>query len=234
MRRYDVVYILKQNIPAPNELRYSLRSIEANMTHGDVWFVGGQPKGITPDKRLPMVQKGRNKWERARSSLIAICKNEEISQRFWLFNDDFYVMKRMLSTKPYFAGLLRDHIIRIESRRNSRPSMYSNALRECERQLKRAGLTTFDYALHIPMLIDKTLMLEALDAFPYCPMFRSIYGNYAKIGGTQHPDVKVKSPEQEIDPELDFMSTSNKSFGGTAKALLAERFPEPCRYETDG
>ena len=75
MRKYDVVYILKNDIKT-DEIRYSLRSIEQNLPHKNVWFVGGQPAGLKPDKALPMKQKGILKWEKARSSLLAICKND--------------------------------------------------------------------------------------------------------------------------------------------------------------
>ena len=45
----DVVYVLKSNID-PEELRYSLRSVEKNFPHRYVWFVGSQPEGFKPDK----------------------------------------------------------------------------------------------------------------------------------------------------------------------------------------
>ena len=232
MRKHDVVYILKSGVPNP-ELVYSLRSIEANMTHGKVWFYCGKPEGVEPDEYVPMKQTGGSKWERVRSSLVEVCENTSITKQFWLFNDDFYVLKQMTSTKPWFRGLLRDHILRVESRHGHRPTAYTKQLRQCEEQLKQAGMTTLDYALHLPMLIDRAKMLEAIKMFPRCPMFRSIYGNYAQIGGSYHDDVKVMSMDSEINPELDFLSTANKTFGGTAERFLAERFPEPCRYEVE-
>ena len=42
MKKYDVVYILKNDVK-PDEIRYSLRSIEQNLEHGNVWFFGGIP-----------------------------------------------------------------------------------------------------------------------------------------------------------------------------------------------
>lgn len=232
MRKYDVVYILRENTAA-TELRFSLRSIEKNMDHGKVWFYCGKPDGIIPDEYVPHQQSGSTKWERVRSSLVEICKNEKISKKFWLFNDDFYVMAPMQSSTPLHRGLLHDHILDVEARHGRAQTGYTRQLRNCERQLRDAGLTTLDYAIHVPILVDREKALEALQMFPRCPMFRSIYGNYAKIGGEFHKDVKTTNPEKEIPADTDFFSTSNKGFGGKVKQQMEERFPDPCKYEVE-
>ena len=229
MRKYDVVYILKAECTS-EELRYSLRSIEANMTHGKVWFYCGRPAGITPDEHVPYVQTGLNKWERVRNTLTRVCKNEEITEKFWLFNDDFYVLKRMTRTVPLHRGELADHIKGIEAR-HGRPSGYSRRLKQCENMLRNKGLETLDYALHVPMLIDRAAALETLQTFPDCPMFRSLYGNFAKVGGEYHDDVKTVDPDKIIPEDADFFSTSNKAFAGEVRKQLEARFPVPCRYE---
>ena len=224
MRKYDVVYILKRDVK-PNELRYSLRSIEENMPHGKVWFYCGKPEGIEPDEYVQHDQTGSVKWERARSSLIKACRNDKISKKFWLLNDDFYVMQPMTSDKPLHRGLLRDHILNIEKRHGGNMTGYTRQLRNCEQQLRDAGLTTLDYALHVPILIDRKKMLEAIE------MFRSLYGNYASIGGEFSKDYKLAASDAEIDLGAPFLSTSDKAFGGPVREYIETRFPNPCRYE---
>jgi len=230
MYKYDVVYILKQ-YAQPDELRYSLRSVCENMEYNRIWFYCGKPNGLAPDVYVAKAQRGASKWEKARSSLIDICKNDDITPKFWLFNDDFYLLKPFHRMKPYHVGELSDHIKRVEARHNNSWTPYTFQLRECEAHLKRAGLTTLDYAIHVPMLVERSTMLEALKAFPSVPMFRSIYGNYAAIGGTKRDDVKINSPDTDVNPKADLLSTSDKAFKGKAGRFLAERFPEPCRYE---
>ena len=229
MRKYDVVYILKENAGS-EELRFSLRSIEKNMDHGKVWFYCGKPEGIEPDVYVPHVQTGGTKWERVRSSLVEVCRNDKISKKFWLFNDDFFVMAPMKNEKPLQRGLLEDHIKDIEARHRGQTG-YSRNLRKCEDQLRHAGLTTLDYAIHVPILIEREKMLEALEMFPRCPMFRSIYGNYAQIGGEFHKDVKTTDPDKQIPVDADFFSTSNKAMAGSVLKQMEDRFPEACRYE---
>ena len=230
MRKYDVVYILRANTK-PDELRFSLRSIEKNMDHGKVWFYCGKPAGIEPDVYVPHEQKGASKWERVRSSLIQVCKNEKISKQFWLFNDDFYIMQPMQSAKNYHRGLLSDHIKDIEHRHCGGSTAYTRNLRICELQLREAGLTTLDYAIHVPMLVDREKMLEALRMFPRCPMFRSIYGNYAQIGGDFIKDCKTTDQERIIVPEDPFFSTSNRAFAGKVREQMEALFPDSCKYE---
>lgn len=227
---YDVVYILKENARA-DELRYSLRSIEANFAFRKVWFYGGKPEGIEPDEYVNHKQTGNNKWERVRSSLIDICRNDKITKRFWLFNDDFYVLKPTKNPKAFYNGIIRDHYLRIEQRHGGRQTAYTRQLRECEEYLKAAGLTQLNYAVHMPILVDRAKLLEVLEMFPRCPMIRNLYGNYANIGGEFHKDVKTADPLKDIDPELDYLSTSDKSYSGKAGAFLAERFPDKCRFE---
>ena len=233
MRKYDVVYILAEGAGA-GELRMSLRSIEANLEHGKVWIFGGCPAGIVPDEYVPHEQKGSSKWERVRSSLIEVCKEERISKKFWLFNDDFYVLQPMEKTTPLHRGLIMDHVKNVESRHYYRSTGYTRNLRICDDQLHRAGCTTLDYAIHVPMLIDRAKMLEALKMFPSCPMFRSLYGNYAKIGGDyfEEIDVKTTSPDTIIPDDAMYFSTSNRAFAGKVREQLEERFPDPCKYES--
>lgn len=231
MEKYDVIYILKYDVE-PYELRYSLRSIEKNLPHGDVWFVCGQPFGLIPDRTITMRQKGILKWEKARSSMLKVCSNPHVPDKFWLFNDDFFVLKPVESETPFFGGTLRDHILHIEHRYNDKHTGYTRALRYCESTLNDSDLPTFDYALHVPMLIDKQKMLEALETFPDCPMFRSLYGNYAGIGGDQHDGVKIVSLTEGIADGADYVSTSNDSFkNGLVGKQIRDMFPDMCRYE---
>lgn len=234
MRKYDVVYILADRA-GPDELRISLRSIEANLTHGKVWFYGGCPDGFIPDEYVKHAQVGANKWERTRSSLIEACKNDKITKKFWLFNDDFYILQPIEKTTPLHRGLILDHVRKVEARHYNRPTGYTRQLRVCDDQLHRAGCTTLDYAIHVPILIDREKMLEALRMFPTCPMFRSLYGNYAKIGGEyfEEVDVKTTDPTKVIPDDAVYFSTSNKAFAGRVRQQLEERFPDPCRYEVD-
>lgn len=232
MRKYDVVYILKENA-RNDELRYSLRSIDRNLEHRKVWFVCGKPDGLVPDEYMDHVQEGSTKWQRVRSSLIEVCKNDNITKQFWLFNDDFYVMNPIDKQFMYHRGLLADHIKDVERRHAGMITGYTRQLRLCEEQLRDAGLTTLDYAIHVPMLVDREKMLQTLEMFPRCPMFRSLYGNYAKVGGEFIKDCKTVDANKIIDTDAPFFSTSNRAFGGNVREQMESLFSDVCKYEVE-
>ena len=83
---HDIIYILKDNITT-DELKYSLRSVEANFPHRYVFFVGGQPKGLRPDIAVKHQQIGDSKWAMIKSSLWKAVNTAELSEDFFLFND---------------------------------------------------------------------------------------------------------------------------------------------------
>lgn len=225
----DVVYILKNDID-PSELRYSIRSL-ANFPHGKVWFFGGDPEGLTPDRQVSIRQHGATKWDKVRNTLAAVCETEEVSSSFWLFNDDFFCMKPCDGIPPVFDGTLYSRIVEIENRARCM-SPYSLQLRKAAELLDSKGMDVLNYAVHMPILIDKQRALVTLDEFKHCPMFRSLYGNSCGIGGVFHKDVKIYDPKEEPDPDADWLSTTNQSFNrGRVGEYIRSVFTEESAYE---
>lgn len=232
--RYDVVYFLKDT-KENEELRYSLRSIEENWQYRRVWFCGGCPVGVEPDRNMRIKQEGIDKWNKVRNMIRQVCENDEITEDFWLFNDDFYVLTRIYEDiPPTYNGELLSYIERIE-RKIGGPDGYTERLRYADAGLKQAGLMTRNYEVHKPMLINRKKALEVLDKFPNYPAFRSLYGNYWQIGGENRPDRKVKIlnyKNMDLVRFWDFLSTSDKSFKeGNIGEFVRNRFPIKSRYE---
>lgn len=228
---YDIVYVLKNDIDS-EELVYSLRSL-SNFPHNKVWFYGGNPKGLTPDEGIFFQQSGGTKWERVRNSLIDVCKNDDITENFWLFNDDFFVMKKFeRDPRPFIQCSIYYHYTAIEKRHNYASSSYTRGLRFSETKLKERGYDTLDYALHIPMLFNREKLYNTFIEFPQCHNFRSVYGNRNHIGGILHRDVKITSFDREPDDTYDFLSTTEKSFKyGAVGDYIRNSFPEKSRFE---
>lgn len=226
---FDVVYILAEGTPT-DELRYSLRSVEENLPHRFVWFVGGQPSGFKPDKALAHKQTGANKWERIRSSMHEVVKQPELTDRFYLFNDDFFVMKRV---EGEFVNLAdRTLSARIEEFREENPWLnhYARTLVKAREELKVLGCPEVNYDVHMPMIFDKALVTETL-ARCSSPQMRSIYGNINRVPFKDHPDCKIYS--LETVPILpDFLSTNEDSFArGKVGTYIRATFTHPSRFE---
>ena len=227
--KHDVVYILKSDTGA-EELRYSLRSVQNNFPHGRVWFFCGCPDGITPDRYVPFEQTGHNKWTRSTSTIREICATDEVSEDFWLFNDDFFILRKVTEMQYMFRGSLSERVNDIHEKHGI--SAYANQLYGTKKLLSGYGYGTLDYALHVPMLINKQKAFEVLEAFPGCSMFRSLYGNYWEVGGVKAEDVKIIGLDEMPKGTQTFLSTSDKSFkNGKVGEYIRKRFTEPSRWE---
>ena len=229
--KHDIVYILKNDYTS-EELRYSLRSVCRNFPYNKVWFYGGKPSDIEPDEYVEFIQTGINKWQKVNGTIKAICENESISENWWLFNDDFFIMQKVTELEPMYAGTLQQRVKHIQDNRNGIPSSYSMQLNNTARILKAHGHQTLDYALHVPMLINRRKALLTLSEFEGCPMFRSLYGNHHGIGGCKTKDVKIADLYQEPTGREFLLSTKDTSFrDGAVGRYIRAQFPDKCRYE---
>ena len=226
MREIDIVYILRNDIVA-DELRYSLRSLE-NFPHGNVWFIGGCPRGFTPDRKMSFIQQGYSKWERVRNSLVKVFQNDDITEDFWLFNDDFYILEPIKDLDYMHALTLEERVNHI--RRYKGYSSYARRLLETATTLRGHGYNTLDYALHVPMKINREKGMQTITEFNN-PMFRSLYGNMHDVGGIYFKDVKISDTIRVPKEGQTLVSTSNSSFQGNIGRWLKDRFPEKSIYE---
>lgn len=233
-KKYDIVYFVKNGV-INEELRYSLRSVEANWPYFRVWFCGGCPDGIKPDKMMKLIQPGLNKWEKVQNSIIKVCENNEITEDFWLFNDDFFVMKkRKVDFEPQYNGKIIDYIEQIKKKHCGSHSEYTVRLMNTIDTLEKAGFGTLNYEVHKPMLINRAKALEVLERFPNVGGFRSLYGNYWQIGGENQHDMKIKAIGEFDWSDWEFLSTSDGSFrDGEVGRYIRGKFNKISRFEKE-
>lgn len=233
---YDIVYMVKDSEPN-EELRYSLRSIEKNWgPHGKVWIFGGCPDGLKPDRFVPVEMTMPGKWENTHRLMRIICECNEISEDFWFFNDDFFVMQPTSEFMPQqFNGMLQNTIEDVEYWSGG-VTYWTEQLRILINWAEREGFGTVNYEVHKPMLINRRKMLAVMERYPDVLFTRSLYGNYYKIGGVHNADVMIKHPAQEIGWAIAqrqmFISTTEESFatGGVGDYIRA-KFPDASRWE---
>ena len=228
MERLDIVYILKDGI-VPDELTYSLRSVDQNFPHRKVWFVGAQPEGLYPDGHIVHTQVGYSKWERVRSSLLEVIRNEDITEDFYLFNDDFFVMKPVRNFIDFTDGSLDRRIRELTSRVGQ--SSYTRLLKRAREELTIEGCDIMSFAVHAPMKLNRH-KLELIVTKYEGLGFRSMYGNIYRIPYIYHEDVKIYNNDIEPSADMDFISTSDGSFkDGKVGEYIRERFVKPSRFE---
>ena len=223
----DIVYFVKDT-DTNEELRYSLRSLK-NFPHDKVWFYGGCPKGLKPDHHIKVDQDQPNKWSNIFKMFKMAVQNDDISSDFWLFNDDFFVMKKVNKGPNLFDGDLYKRVVTLEDKHGG-ITPYSQQLRYTLQELEGMGCSTVNYALHVPMAINRKKGQE-LTKIMDGPMIRCVYGNYFKVGGEQHSDFKIDSINK-LYKDGDYLSTNDKSFThGAVGKQIKEIFNHKCKYE---
>lgn len=228
MDKYDIVYILKNDIDT-DEIKYSLRSVEKNFPCRKVWIYGGKPKGIEPDEYVEVIQKGATRYSKVTNTIKQICQNDDITDKFWLFNDDFFVTKPVSGFLQVADGSIARRVQKITNI-NGVKSRYAEALERTASALHDKGCDMLCYAVHLPMLVDRAKALEAMEMFPGEPMFRCIYGNYVAEPTVITPDVKVFGCDEPIDDWF-FLSTDDRAWDAAAGEYIRDMFKSPSRWE---
>lgn len=231
--KHDVVYFCRQG--DNEELRYSIRSVVANFAYNRIVIVGGKPDYIEPDLYIPIQQHGETAYHAVRNMIHDACEDNRLTPDFWLFNDDFFIMRQLAEYPPQYSGTLANHIVEVELRQCT-PTPYTKRLKHLYNTLKRRrpDEKPLDYAVHKPMLINRAKALKVMDEYPDEPMFRALYGNYYHIGGQDAADCKFGTSRKDPPrPEaLDVISTSDEAFtGGDIGVYIRSKFPNETRYE---
>jgi hypothetical protein len=238
----DVVWICRTG---PNEeLRYSIRSVAANMPHENIVVVGGKPdwytgRFISVDTLTVDGEPSTNKYENTKNNIRHIVDSSDISNDFVLMNDDFYVLKPIDQVPYYHNGLLANKIAKFV--RFTARSDYTDVLSRTMSVLNNLGIEDpLDYTLHIPMMFNKQKLADILP-HPIASI-RTLYGNIYRVGGRKMSDVKVHPKNHQYAPEsFDYMhedsiflSTADSTFDRVKKNLLGSMFLEPSKYEKSG
>lgn len=214
------------------ELRYSIRSVEANFPAGEIWVVGGKPSWYSGNHISAKQVAG--KQNDAIKNLSTIVQSDKIQEHFVLMNDDFFVVKPVSKIKIYHGGSLEN---KISIRRDFTPeSKYLSLLSKTQKALRKRGIVDpLDYDIHVPMPITKSGLKAALDLGI---QWRSAYGNISDIGGTKIKDVKVYGSinfsELSYSPDSldsEYISTDDSSFPLVYKKILKGMFPNPSSCE---
>ena len=225
--KYDIVYFVKES--AKNEeLRYSLRSL-VNFPYNRVWFYGYRPHFLKPDKYVNVSQQEENKWKNVGKMLKMVVENSHITDNFWLFNDDFFIMEKTKEPPIYHNGDLYKRVVTLEDY-YKRFTPYSRWLRECCKELENIGTTTKNFETHTPILINR-LMAQELHNICGKYAFRSLYGNYCDLDSIDHRDVKIITNDAKYISGV-YLSTDDVSFrDGVVGEQIRARFKDKCKYE---
>lgn len=188
----DVVIPYLKN--GSGELETCIALIKKNFPHRNIHVIDQPSHGVAShiDQILKL------KWA---------IENLNLTEEFYLFNDDFFVLEPVEGTPYFHRGTLEDHVA-------SRPfkDIYSRALKTTSEYLGDGSLS---YEVHVPFVFNKQkLYTLIMTHFPRliesreCPLIRSTYGNLYKVGGELIEDVKnIKDFEGKT-----YLSTTEGTF----------------------
>lgn len=237
LKDMDIVYVVKDSA-YNDELRYSLRSVAKNFPHRKVYFYGGKPVGLKPDVQVVVNQVGDTKYDRVQNMLKMICENDDISDDFVLFNDDFFVLNKQEDPFPRRVSVdtLADYIVWIEIKNGMRPTPYTAELKKTLAEIWKKGFACPEsYELHVPMVLNKKKLLNVINSCNGLHGIRTIYGNMYDDCEYLVYDNDVKIVDLDSVPSVsedDFVSTSDESFAdGEVGKFIRDMFPKKCKYE---
>lgn len=217
-----------------DELKYSIRSVAKNFDGSNICLVGEIPDWYVGDS-IAIDQRRAEKYRNAQNNLKAIAASKSISESFVLMNDDFFIVE-MQNRVPYmYGGLLKDRVVQYQA--IAPHSSYTQMLNETYYWLIKNGINDpLDYELHVPMVMEKSKLNEAI--IPGI-LWRSVYGNMNNVGGIQMNDVKIYSSKEFDSKNYDYtsgssayISTDDVSFELVKNDLLIDLFPDQSKYES--
>lgn len=227
----DIVYVIK-DAAYNDELRYSVRSVEKYLPHHTLWFYGGKPCGVHPDKQAILRQKERTKYAKVGNMLRLIAKNDEITDDFVLMNDDFFCLAPVTNLPYYYDEDIHSLVEKIVENFGS-ISAYTVRLERTEAMLKEKHKETKNFELHVPIVLNRKKLLDLYGDnvdWPYAT--RSSYCNLNGVKGVPMKDNKIVSLNEFPDVSAQFCSTSDRSFEkGVVGDYIRALFPKKSRYE---
>jgi hypothetical protein len=193
--------------------------------HGRVFVVGDKPKWLNKAIHIPFKDKQADKTLNAWDKLIHICQNDEVSENFILFNDDFIIRKPFKEFPYYYRG----ELIKSASRSASYIRSKAQTGSEFEKPL--------DYELHCPLVYNRKKFLELINHYDLTKKYlhRSLYCNHYEVGGEFMVDVKsvnVNMLNQDMHRDIPFVSfTDNIENEPAFHAILHKFYPSMSEYE---
>lgn len=208
-------------------LRYSMRSVHANLPHAGAWIAGHKPKWVS-DKvhHLPTIQTPGDRHGNVRLNLTAACNALDEWVCMW---DDVFVTRPLDTLPVQHRGTIAAHVQARKVERQFRS--YERDLQATGQLLERLGYQQplcYD-ALHMPQTIHSPDMLKAIALAEQhaVKMVLTLHGNLAQVGGTEGVNAKAETGWSRRP----FVSTSDRRWRtAPVGAYIRDLFPDPCPW----
>ena len=216
-----------------DELRMTLRSIEMYFPPAHIIISGDVPIWAM---NVTEIHNERRYMPAQLDCEMNIYKalDKVIGDDFYLWNDDFMLLKPMKQIKHYYEGAIRN--VTNDKLKYPMTAPSGTDLIATELWLLSHGyIENKAYTLHIPVKYNvakyrkmSELIQPVLHEQTILP--RTIYGNMYDVGGTQRHDCKIYFDDQLILDDK-FVATWDETWNGFAGDEIHRMFPNVSKYE---
>lgn len=221
----DLVYLFKED-SNPEELKYSIRSVEKNLKFDKLFIIGKKPE-ILNEKAIEIYipDTSKDKYQNVVKKILEILEIDEISDDFILMNDDFFVLKRYETFPYYYNKELKDWI-------GTKTSLVrQKLLKDVFKEFPDGKY----YDVHCPIVYNKGKLIDLiykyrLESFG---LLRTYYGNEYELEAIETQDYKITNTKQIKEYEDKPFISTNDVIGvcSSFKAFINSKFPYPSKYE---
>lgn len=182
-RVIDIVYPNVERFVQWEELKYSLRSLEKNMTgvRFRIWIVGDLPEWINADEVnfIPVEYSGETPRIDILYKHLAVINHPDVNEEYFWMNDDIYLINKVMYADLCLPMAVND--LNTKAQTLSPQTIWGRDNLSTLKLLQREGLPTLNYAVHIPHRFEKSKVKHLADRFNMLTdaiVLEQIYYNY--------------------------------------------------------
>lgn len=246
-KKIDIVYVIGSGSQwSDNELRFSLRSIEKNLSGmGNVFIVGQRPDFLQNIIHIPaddIFSPAINADGNIITKVLVACDDERLSEDFLFINDDHLVIKpvQIADVPPFHKGAMD-----VFPEDFWKLNYWRSRLEATKNILLENNMTCFHFDCHTPILMNKTTFKAVASEFD-CKTgigltMKSLYGNsvYPETGVLLQDEKKtifqrynLAQIKERLIP-AQFMSFNDDGLNDSLKWWLIDSVPNQCAFEID-
>lgn len=235
----DLVWIVggEPDGPGREEMRYSLRSVAANVRfdYRDVVAVGDPPDWFA-GVRIPL-EPVADKWGNQRQSLAAYLNHPGAAETVIVLNDDMYVTEP-IDHLPVVRNKARSSAWASDHERHSM-SCWTCAVKACAEWVRaEVGGDIWLYESHTPLPFNTARLRDLINRYPVdLPWMLGEMYPLAGAGDEGAPlgnaKVKRESLAEKLALPMPYLSGSPASWPGPLGEWARDQWPTPCRWELE-
>lgn len=254
----DILYIYRHSAANDFEIRHSLRSVERHLPYiRKVWILGDRPHFLTDDRsrieHLPhdyLAWIGRYQLPVRNIFLLTFLGSliPQIYPEFLVFCDDYFLLDNVSPDE-----IRKDRVLEnLDDLKNRGTGLWKESLWRTYDLLKRLGYPVYNFETHCPNYMTKTRVFEAFHAFRdfvtedfyFGPVAFTVIQNHAvKLGRARLEFMAETNPRAGFYKPTDletikaqcegkkFLNFDDGGFNDDMQRFLAERFPQPSKFE---